>query len=117
MAGDSADNIPGITGIGKKYAAEAIRQTRSMRELFRRAAEGSLANLKPATQAKIAAGLAEYEASFKLVELRCDLQCAASLDDYRVLAIPPDAGAGESKAAESFTGETASPAPATSGAA
>lgn len=92
MAGDAADNIPGIAGIGKKYAAEAIRQTRSMRELFRRAGEGSLANLKPATQAKIFSGRAQYEASLKLVELRCDLPCADSLDDYRIRAIPLENG-------------------------
>lgn len=99
MAGDSADNIPGIAGIGKKYAAEAIRQTHSMRELWRRASEGSLSNLKPATQAKIFAGRSEFEASLKLVALRIDLDIAA-FDEYRLGNSPEQAVAGSSMTAE-----------------
>lgn len=73
MWGDTADNIAGIVGIGEKYAKASIQQTKSMAELFRKAAAGQLANLKPATQAKIAAGRDQFDHAMKLVAMRADL--------------------------------------------
>lgn len=81
IMGDSSDDIKGIVGIGEKQALAALQQTKSMSELFRKAAASALANLKPSSQAKIAAGRAEYEHARKLVELRCDIPIPA-LDTF-----------------------------------
>lgn len=84
MAGDSADNIAGIVGIGKKYALAAIQQTKSMAEVFRKASRGELQHLGAAAQAKIAAGKAQFDHAMQLVELRCDLPVPQDLDAFRV---------------------------------
>lgn len=73
MMGDSSDGIKGIKGIGKDRALCALRQTKSMAELFRKAAAGKLADLGPATQKRIAEGKPEYEHALKLVQLRTDI--------------------------------------------
>ncbi len=82
MWGDSSDNIAGIVGIGEKYAKAAIQQTKSMAELWRKAEAGTLANLKPGTQAKIAAGRAEFDHAMKLVAMRTDLP-VPELESFR----------------------------------
>lgn len=86
MWGDSADNIPGIKGIGQKKAVEAIRQTGSMKELWRRAREGTLANLNKGTQAIIAAGEPQYLASLALVKMRVDLP-VQPIDTYKIRGV------------------------------
>lgn len=73
MAGDPSDGINGIEGIGKTYAAAAIKQISSMRELFRKAREGKLHDLSEKTQKKIADGEAQFWHCRRLVELREDL--------------------------------------------
>lgn len=80
MAGDSSDSIPGINKIGKKFAAVAMQQTKSMSELFRKAAAGELQYLKPATQKRIAEGRAEFEHSLKLVRLFAGLPVPESAE-------------------------------------
>ncbi len=87
IAGDSSDGIRGIQGIGKTYALAAIRQTRSIGELFRKAKDGKLEGLKESTQKKISAGYGEYEASRKLVELRTDLEVPADPGFYRIRSV------------------------------
>lgn len=82
MVGDKSDSIPGIHGIGPERAKVALRQTRSMGELFRKAAAGELKDLTTKTQATIAAGRADYELSLKLVQLRLDISVPATLDAF-----------------------------------
>lgn len=84
MAGDSSDGIKGIKGIGKEYATAAIQQTKSMAELFRRAAAGTLENLKPKTQETIAAGREQFEHALKLTTLYRALPVPTDLDLFRV---------------------------------
>lgn len=86
MAGDSSDDIKGIKGIGDKYAKVAIRQTRSMAELFRRAAAGELKDLSPATQNKIVDGRAEYDHAFALAQLYRGLDVPSEIEAYRIQA-------------------------------
>lgn len=71
-AGDSADNIPGIKGIGKKHATEAFKQTSSMAELFRKADGGSMVGLRMSTQKLFVAGKNDYEKSLSLVKMITD---------------------------------------------
>lgn len=73
MAGDAADGIKGIRGIGNDRALIALRQTKSMAELFRKAAKGELTGLGKKTMSTIANGRAEYEHAKKLVEMRLDI--------------------------------------------
>lgn len=82
MAGDTADNIPGIVGIGATYATVAINQTRSMAELFRKATAGTLESLKPATQKKIAEGRPQFEHCLSLVKLHCTLPVPNDINFY-----------------------------------
>jgi DNA polymerase-1 len=83
MAGDSSDGIKGIKGIGKVQAARAIQQTRSMAELFRKAAKGELVDLNPKSQAIIAAGRGEYDHALRLVTLRTDI-AVPELDAFKL---------------------------------
>ena len=73
VMGDTSDGIKGIKGIGKDRALCALRQTKSMAELFRKAEAGKLADLGAASQKRIVEGRPEYEHALKLVQLRTDI--------------------------------------------
>lgn len=74
MMGDTADSIAGIKGIGEKRAKCAIRQTKSMNELFRKAVARQLTDLNESTQKTIAEGRAQFDHAMKLVEMRTDIE-------------------------------------------
>ncbi|SRR5258706_8714145 len=74
-AGDSADNVPGIKGIGKKHATEAFKQTKSMAELFRKARDHQLTGLRPSTQELFVTGMDQYQHSLQLTRMREDAKC------------------------------------------
>lgn len=82
LVGDHADGIKGIKGIGKAHALAALQQTRSMGELFRKAAKGELKDLTRKTQSLFVEGRADYELSLKLVQLRLDIPVPDSLDAF-----------------------------------
>jgi 5'-3' exonuclease len=84
MWGDTADGVQGIKGIGETYAKAALQQTRSMSELFRKAAKGELQNLKPATQKLLAEGREQYEHALKLVTLCKTLDVPSDLEAFRI---------------------------------
>ncbi len=86
LAGDTADGIRGIAGIGKDTAIKAIKQTSSMAELFRKAAAKELVDISPARQKKIANGVDQYEHAMRLVKLRTDVPVPRNLNDLRVHA-------------------------------
>lgn len=81
LMGDSSDDIKGVPGIGEKRAKVALMQTKSMAELFRKAAKGELQNLGADTQKKLAEGKAAFEHAMKLVELRLDIP-TPSFDEF-----------------------------------
>jgi 5'-3' exonuclease len=89
MAGDSSDGIKGIEGIGKTYATAALKQTSSMRELFRKAREGKLLDLSEKTQRKIADGEKQFWHCRKLVQLREDLVEETPIEAYRLAVGSP----------------------------
>lgn len=72
IAGDASDSIPHIKGLGKTFAANAIKQTRSRLELERRACAGELANITEKNQTLFAAGIETYKLAYELVGLRFD---------------------------------------------
>ena len=77
LTGDSADNIPGVAGIGPKSAAILLGQFASIDEIF--------LNLdaveKPAMRKKLAAGQDMARLSRELVRLKSDL-AVGTIDDY-----------------------------------
>lgn len=88
--GDTSDDVPGVEGWGHVTAANAIKQTGSSLELFRKAAMGELTSITPKNQAKLVAQRAEYEMSFKLVGLRFDVPVPTELEAYRIAKQPTE---------------------------
>jgi DNA polymerase I len=82
--GDTSDDVPGIAGCGKDTAALAIKQTRSVKEIFSRAAAGTLSNITVARQKKLAEGRADFDLSFKLVSLRYDVPVPTEIEAYAI---------------------------------
>ena len=67
LMGDSADNIPGVKGIGAKGAATLLQAHRSLDQVY-----GHLDDLKPKVAEKLREGRRSAFASRDLVRLRCD---------------------------------------------
>ena len=84
IAGDSSDGIKGIKGVGEVTAKYAIQHTKSAAEIFRKAAAGAFVDLKKGTQAKLAAGRAEFDHAMELVRLRVDVPIPGELEAYTV---------------------------------
>ena len=76
LMGDTADNIPGVRGVGPKTAAELIVQYGSV--------EGVIANIddikKPKLRETLAASIADARLSRELVRLKDDIPLAEPLD-------------------------------------
>jgi DNA polymerase-1 len=84
MQGDTSDDVPGIDGIGKVQAVNAIRQTKTAAEIFRKAAKHELQAITTKNQDKIVAGRADFDLSLRLVTLRYDAPIDLTLDACRV---------------------------------
>ena len=79
LMGDAIDNIPGVTGIGKKTAPELIRQFGSLENLYQR-----LDQVKETIRAKLEAGREQAFLSRELVELEKKVPLEFKLDDFRI---------------------------------
>jgi 5'-3' exonuclease len=86
IMGDASDSVPGIKGIGRVQAINAIKQTKTANEIFRKAAKHELANILPANQDKIVAGRADFDLSLKLVSLRFDVPVEIDINDCALSA-------------------------------
>ncbi len=86
LVGDSADNIPGVPGVGTVTAAKWLSQYGSLDALIANAAAmtGKIGD-------KLRAGLAQLPLSRRLATLDCRCHCRSRFDDLR--PTPPDAAA------------------------
>ncbi len=86
LTGDSADNIPGVPGIGAKTATKLLQQWQSLANMF-----DHLENVEPE---KMRRTIQEHRALItrnqKMLRLQTDIDCGASLADMQ--ARPPDVG-------------------------
>ncbi len=86
IGGDASDSIVGIKGVGDDTAVKAIAQTKSMAELFRKAAAGELQDIKPHIQKKLAEGREQYEHALRLTTLFRNLIVPTRLDTFKLEA-------------------------------
>lgn len=80
--GDSSDDVPGVEGWGKVKAINAIRQTKSLPELLRKASAGELKLIDAKHQASLVAQKEALEMSLKLVRLRFDVPVPQDLGAF-----------------------------------
>jgi DNA polymerase-1 len=79
LVGDSADNIPGVPGVGPKTALDLLQRFGSLDEALARAADVPQARVRQALQAHAEAARLSRE----LVTIRTDLDLPLDLDDLR----------------------------------
>ena len=80
MVGDSADNIPGVKGIGPKGASTLLKSFRTLDGIY-----ANLRNVKgKATLKKLETNKAEAYMAQKLVEIRRDIGIGLTLDQLTV---------------------------------
>ena len=87
LTGDSADNVPGVAGIGPKGAVELLETYGSLEGVLRNA--GSIA--KKGMREKILANKDNALLSRELVALHCDLELPVTLDDLAFRGVQADA--------------------------
>lgn len=83
IVGDSADNIPGVRGVGPKSAVELIEKFGHLSDILR-AAHNDSPDIKPALAKKLLDGEGEALLSKQLVVFDSNLDIPFSLADYRV---------------------------------
>ena len=79
MAGDSADNIPGIAGVGEKTASKLLQEYGSLENLIAHSA-----HLKGKLRERVEQSAETARLSRWLAEIRTDVPIDFSLDDLRV---------------------------------
>lgn len=77
LVGDSVDNIPGVSGVGPKTAADLLRQFGCVEELYRRLAEVGSDRLR----SNLAAAAAAVKRNQDLVRLKDETVCSVALED------------------------------------
>ncbi len=86
LMGDSADNIPGIFGVGPKTASKLIAEHGSLAAALDAAPQMKPSKLKD----RLIEGRAMAELSRVLVELKSDCEMPVDLDDMKLSGIPPE---------------------------
>lgn len=74
LTGDTADNVPGVAGIGQKTAAKLLAQYKNLEDIY-----AHISEIKGATGKKLEAGKESAFFSRKLIELRFDVPCEKDL--------------------------------------
>ena len=77
ICGDTADNIPGVKGIGPKGAVALLQAYGNIDSIYE-----NIENIKGANKAKLEAGREDCLMSRKLVELCTDVPLEQCLDDF-----------------------------------
>lgn len=75
LMGDSADNYPGVKGIGEKTGLKLLTQYKTIDNIV-----DNLADLSSGIQAKILNDKEMLELSRELAEIKCDVQVSCELD-------------------------------------
>jgi DNA polymerase-1 len=83
LTGDTSDNIPGVRGIGPKFAADLITEFGSVENLM-----ANIDKAKPRFRGALELGRADAALSKKLATIRCDLEVV--FDPARLAVRPPD---------------------------
>jgi len=76
LQGDTADNIPGVQGIGPKTALELIQKYETLENVYK-----NLAELKPGVRNKLEASKDNAEMSYKLAKINRDVDIQCELND------------------------------------
>lgn len=79
MMGDTADNVPGVKGIGEKTAAALIKSCGSLEGVYQ-----NLGNLKPSIQKKLMQDQEKAFLSKSLVTIKTDIQIDLPLETFQV---------------------------------
>lgn len=77
LQGDSSDNIPGVPGIGPKTAIDLIQKYKNLEGVY-----NNLEELKPGVRGKLEQGRSLAELSYKLSEIKCDLDLSETIGDF-----------------------------------
>ncbi|TQS74347.1 5'-3' exonuclease [Ornithinibacillus gellani] len=78
LMGDSADNYPGVKGIGEKTALKLLQEHETIDQLLE-----NLDTLPKGIQTKVRDNLDMLQLSRTLAEIKCDVPVACPLDDAR----------------------------------
>ncbi|MBO4729834.1 MAG: DNA polymerase I, partial [Spirochaetaceae bacterium] len=81
LIGDTADNIPGVKGIGEKTAQKLLADYKTLDGIY-----GNIDSIKGATQKKLIEGRDSAYFSQKLVELCYNVQVNASIEDFKLVS-------------------------------
>jgi len=85
LTGDAVDNIPGVTGVGPKTAAQLLNHFGSIEAVLDRAAEIEFLRVRSgkAIAEFIVNNRAAIELSLKLTQIRLDVSPVSSIDELR----------------------------------
>ncbi|HWY41521.1 MAG TPA: 5'-3' exonuclease H3TH domain-containing protein [Chthoniobacterales bacterium] len=85
LSGDSVDNIPGVSGLGRKTASALVREFGGL--------DGLLANVEKVKsdkmRVKLIAAREQILQNRKMVELDCDMELPAPIDDLKIQPVYP----------------------------
>lgn len=77
LQGDSSDNIPGVPGVGPKTAIELIQKYETLDGVY-----SHMDELKTGVKNKLQAGKDLADLSFKLSQIKCDLELDETIGDF-----------------------------------
>ena len=83
LIGDTSDNIPGVRGIGPKFAADLVKEFGGVEDLL-----AQIPKVKPRFRGALEAGREDAILSKKLATIRCDLDLP--FDPAKFHVRPPD---------------------------
>ncbi len=86
LMGDSVDNVPGVPGIGPKFAADLINEFGDVESVLARVDEVKRPKQREALQAHAAAARMSRE----LVRLHCDMPLPQPIAEMALVATPPE---------------------------
>jgi len=86
LMGDSVDNVPGVPGIGPKFAADLVNELGDLESLLARVDEVK----RPKQREALIANAAAARMSRELVRLHCDVPLPHAIEDMKLGATPPE---------------------------